>query len=124
MMNFLSEWKDKIVQYVNVQIRLIKLGFIERTSYLMGYFIFTIVSLFFLLCIMLFVGLGLTEFFLVLVGSKMLGFLMTIGVYLLLFLLFFAMRKRFVRFFASTFIKVLTEKDEEVKDKETTETES
>ena len=119
MMNFLSEWKDKIAQYVNVHVKLIKLGLIERTAYLMGYFIFTIVSLFFLLCIMLFVGLGLTEFFLALVGSKMLGFLLTIVVYLLLFLLFFALRKRFVRFFASTFIKVLTEQDEEVKEDDT-----
>src|SRR6185437_6640356 len=119
MMNFLREWKDKIAQYVNVHVKLIKLGLIERTAYLMGYFIFTIVSLFFLLCIMLFVGLGLTEFFLALVGSKMLGFLLTIVVYLLLFLLFFALRKRFVRFFASTFIKVLTEQDEEVKEDDT-----
>lgn len=118
MMNFLSDWKNKIAQYVNVQIRLIRLGFIERTSYLMGYFIFTIVSLFFFFCILLFLGLGLTEWFAGLIGSKTEGFFLTIATYVVLFFIFFALRKGIVRFFASTFIKVLTEKDEEDKEQE------
>jgi len=112
-MNIINEWKNKIAQYLNVQIKLIKLGFIERTSYLMGYFIFTIISLFFLLCMLLFLGLGLAEWFAAMVNSRIGGFFMAIGAYFLLFLIFFGFRKMVIRFFASAFINVLTEHDDD-----------
>jgi len=113
MMDIINEWKNKIVQYVNVHIKLIKIDFIERSSYIMGYFIFTIISLLFLLCILLFLGLGLAEWFSALVNSRTGGFFMVIGVYFLVFLILLGLRKPLMRFFASTFIHVLTEHDEE-----------
>jgi len=115
-MNILSQLKDKVTQYVDVYVKLIKISFIEGTANILSYFMFGMIVLFILFCIILFMGLGLVEFFIVLGLSKMLSFFLTIGAYLLLLLIVVAMRKKLTRVFSNEVVRAMTEKHEEEQD--------
>jgi len=116
-MSIFGQLKDKITQYVDVYVKLLKINFISRTSGLLSYFIFTMIAMFIAFCILLFVGLGLVEVFVNLGASKMASFFYTIGVYLLLLLSVIGLRRPITRFFASAIIKVLTDGDEDEEEK-------
>ena len=111
-MGLLSQVKDKIAQYLDVYIKLFKINFIGRTSNLMSYFMFALIGLFIAFCIVLFTGFGLVELFVALDLPKLASFFIVVGIYLLLLVLVIACRKQIIRFFASGFIRVLTEGDE------------
>lgn len=117
-MSLLDSLKEKITHYFDVYIRLAKLNFIERTSSVMGFLVFALINMFLFFCIMLFLGLGLVEVSIVLIDSKLASFFIVIGVYLLIMLVIFMQRRKIIRFFASSFIKVLTEHDEDEEDEE------
>jgi hypothetical protein len=125
-MNLLKSLKDKIARYIDVNVKLFKINFIQHTSNILSYFIFTIVSLFLLLAILIFMGLGLAEVFTAMVNSRIGGFFMVMGAYILLLIFIFGIRKWVIRGFAGAFIRILTEQDkdeEEEKVEEQTETE-
>jgi hypothetical protein len=65
---------------------------------------------------MLFMGLGITELFMLAGLPKVVSFFLTVGVYFVLLLIVIMLRKNITRFFASVFINVLTEGDEEKND--------
>lgn len=115
-MGLINQLREKITRYLDVHIKLFRINFIERTSNLMSYFMFALISLFIVFCIILFLGLGLTEAFMIAGLSKMVSFFLTIAVYILLLLLVVMLRKNITRAFSSIFIRVLTEGDEDDSD--------
>ncbi len=111
-MGILGGLKDKIVRYLDVYIRLIKINFIGRTAGLLSYLMFGMICLFIFFCIILFLGLGLVEMFNAMGLSKLASFFITIGIYVLMLIIVIASRKRITNFFSSGIINVLTEDDE------------
>jgi hypothetical protein len=118
MLNFLSNWKDKIAQQVDLRVRLFKLEFIERTSNVLSYFIFTFVILLLTMAIMIFLGIGLGEWFSEMFHSRIGGYFATTGVYVVLILLVFALRKPLIHGFCGVFIRVLTDRKDDDDDDE------
>lgn len=118
MLEFVGKWKDKIMDYVDVRLRVVKLDFIERTSQVLSFFTFTIVCFLLVLPILLFTGIGAAEFAADLVGSRGGGYLIITGIYLLMLGLLFMYRKQFLKKFTGLFIKVMTDHDEEDEEKD------
>ena len=112
-MGILSQLKEKITEYLGVYIKLFKINFIGRSASLFSYFLFALICLFISFCIIFFIGFGLTEVFMEAGLSKMVSFFIVIGIYILLLVVVFALRRPITRFFASGFIRVLTEGDDE-----------
>lgn len=121
MLGFIGKWKDKLADYVDMRVRLVKLDFIERTSQVLSFFTFTIVCFLLVLPILLFMGIGVAEFFADLVGSRGGGYLIITGLYLLALGILFIYRKRFIRKFTGLFIRVMTDDDEDDDDEQTAE---
>lgn len=121
MLGFIGKWKDKLADYVDMRVRLVKLDFIERTSQVLSFFTFTIVCFLLVLPILLFMGIGVAEFFADLVGSRGGGYLIITGLYLLALGILFIYRKRFIRKFTGLFIRVMTDDDEDDDDEQTVE---
>jgi len=111
-MNIFSGIKEKITRYVDVHVKLLKISFIERSANVFSYFLFALICLFLCFCMVLFLGFGLTEVFIEAGLSKMVSFFAVIGIYFLFLLIAIALRKKITRFFASGFIRELTEGDD------------
>jgi len=112
-MSILSQLKEKVTQYLNVYIKLLRVNFIGRTANIFSFFFFALICLFIFFCIILYVGFGLTEVFADAGLSKTASFFIVTGIYCLLLVLVIALRKPITRFFSSRFIRVLTEGDED-----------
>ena len=112
-MSIFSELKERITQYIDVQVRLFKINLIGRSANLFSYFLFSLICLFIFFCVILFTGFGLTEVFINAGLSKMASFFIVIGIYIVLLVVVVALRKKITRFFAGGFIRVLTEGDDE-----------
>jgi len=112
-MSIISRFKDKIQQYIDVQLKLFKLSFIGTTANVLSYFIFLLIGLFIFFCILMFLGMGITELFVMLGFTRMAALFMTIGVYILLLGLLILLRRPVTRFFASGVITVLTDSDKD-----------
>ena len=112
-MSILSPIIDKVKRFIDVHISLLKVNVIGRTSVLLSYLMFGMITLFVLLCIILFFGFGITEIFVSAGFSKLAAYFATMGVYVLLLAGVFAARKPITRYFANNFIKVMTEDDGE-----------
>src|SRR5437868_2521472 len=118
-MNIFDKLRDKVVQYFDVKIRLIKISVIERSSTLLGYLFYSLILLFVVLAILIFLGFGLAEVFSDLFNSKALGYFMALLVYVIIMFILIASRRKIVRSFGNTFISIMTEQDEEEKKEET-----
>jgi len=112
-MSIFGDLKQKITRYADVYIKLLKINFIGRSANVFSYFLFALICLFFFFCIILFIGFGLSEVFVEAGLSKMVSFFIVVGIYFLLLFVVMALRKKIIRFFASGFIRVLTEGDDE-----------
>jgi uncharacterized protein YqhQ len=110
-MSLVQNIKDKVTQFVDVRLNLVKLTVIERSSSVLGYLIYTFILLFLVLAVFLFLGIGLQEWFSELVDSRIGGAFMTMGFYVLLILLAFVLRKKILAGFAGIFISILTAQD-------------
>jgi len=117
-MGMFDKVKEKISRYVDVHVRLFKVNFIGRTANLLSYFMFALISLFILFCIILFLGLGLTEAFMLAGMSKMVSFFLTIGVYLIFLFTVVMLRTNITDAFSGIFIRLLTESDDDDKKKD------
>lgn len=120
-MSILTPIIDKVKRFIDVHINLFKVNMIGRTSVLLSYLMFGMITLFVLLCIILFFGFGITEVFVAIGLSKVAAYFATMGVYVLMLGGVFAARKPITRYFADNFIKVMTEDgddDEEHKDEQ------
>lgn len=116
MLDIIQKWKDKIITLVETKLRLMQLDFIERASSLMSNFIFLMVCILLGFGILLFVGLGIAEFFSELLGSNGLGYLIVASFYLLIGVLLYLLRKRMLTKLSNMFISILTEKCDDDED--------
>ncbi len=113
MLGIFGQLKNKITQYIDVYIKLAKINFIEGASNLLSFFMFTIIVLCILFCIILFIGFCLVEVFVNAGFSRVVSFLFAICSYILLLALVMGLRGKITMFFANQTIDVLTEGDEE-----------
>lgn len=118
MFEFIGKWKDKITDYIDNRVNIIKLDIVERTSQVLSFFTFTIVCFLLVLPILLFLGMGIAEYIAELVGSRGGGYMIIAGIYLLALGILFACRKMFVRKFTGLFIKEMTDSDEDDDDED------
>jgi len=116
-MSIFGSLKEKVTQHVEVYVKLFKLNFIGRTANLLSYFMFAMICLMLLLCIVLFMGFGMVEMFIIFGLPKMGAFFATFGMYIIFLLIVIAAREKITRFFATGVIRVLTEGDEDDDDK-------
>ncbi len=118
-MGIFSSITDKVRRFIDVNINLLKVNLIGRSSVLLSYLMFGMITLFVLFCIILFFGFGMTEVFVGLGLSRLGAYFATMGFYVLLMGGVFAARKPITRYFADNFIKVMTDDgddDKEVKE--------
>lgn len=108
-MSIFGSIKDKITRYAEVHINLFKLNMIKRTSNLMSFFMFAMICLFVLFCILLLAGMGLVEAFSAAGMSRVAATFLTAGVYFVVLFILMGLRRNITRFFADTFIGLLTE---------------
>jgi hypothetical protein len=108
-MSFVSEVKEKIVQYIDVYIKLAKISFIEGTGNILSYFMFALICLFLFFCIVLFAGLGLVEVFKAIGFTVLSSFFITMGILVLLLIFILLLRRKITRMFAGGFIKMMAD---------------
>lgn len=113
MLDFIGKWKDKIADYVDARVQLVKLEFVERTSQVLSFFTFTIICVLLLMPILLFAGMGVAEFIADLIDSRAGGYLIMAGIYLVMLLILYAGRKSLIKKFQGLFIGVMTDNNDE-----------
>lgn len=111
----INQIRDRIRQYVETRLQLLKINLIGQTAGIMSSLIFLLICLFIFFCILLLCGLGLVEVFSDLGLSRAGSFFVTIGIYLFVLLLSLIFRKRITRFFAGIFIRTMTADDNETR---------
>lgn len=112
MLQFLSAWKDKITQYVDVRFQLAKLTAIDRLSHVLGYIMLSFILLFLGVTLLIFLGIGLVETFSYLTDSRIAGAFLTLLFYIILMTAGVLARKSIVNAFAAIFIKIFTDPGE------------
>ena len=117
-MNVFNRWKDKASNYIDVRLGLLKLSLIERTSNVIGHLLISFIYIFLTLSALSFIGYGLMETFSVWFDSRVAGSFATAGLFVLLLLVIFMLRKAIITSFAGIFIRVLTEGDEDDEEEE------
>lgn len=108
-MNVFGSVKDKLIQYVEVYVKLFKLNFMGSTAKLLSYFMFALICMFLVFIVVLLMGLGIVETFILLGMAKAWAFFATLGIYLLILTIVIMLRENITGFFAGTFLKLLTE---------------
>lgn len=110
---------DKVREFIDVYIKLLKLDFIGHTARLFSYLLYAIITIFIFFCIILLAGFGMTEAFAEIGLSHVAASFCTVGVYVLLLFLVVILRKQITGFFAGRIISFLTEQNnKEPKEKE------
>lgn len=112
-MSIFSSIKDAVARYADVYIRLFKVNAIGKTSGLLAYIMFAMICLLLMFCVMLLLGFGLVEAFCAMGLAKVAAFFVTIGIFILLLIIILSLRNAITRFFAGTFIRILTAGDKE-----------
>ncbi|MBL7717957.1 MAG: hypothetical protein JNL72_03905 [Flavipsychrobacter sp.] len=115
-MSLISKWKEKLAQGIGEKLDTIKLDFIDKTSGILGYVLYSLVALFIALSVFLFSGLGLSEVFADVFRSRAGGYFATAGVFAIIIACLFIFRQKIVDAFAGIFIRILTQQDDENKD--------
>ena len=121
-MSIFGSLKDKLTQYIDVYVKLFKLNFMGSTAKLLSYFMFSLICMFLVFIMVLLMGLGIVELFMMLGMAKAWAFFATLGVYLLILIVIMALRRNITTFFAGAFLKVLTDDKDESNDNEKTVT--
>lgn len=118
-MGILGNIKDRISRYIEVRLDLMKVSVIGRTASVVSYVLFALICLLIFFCIVLFIGLGLTNAFIDMGVSAVGAFFITTGIYILLLIFIILLRKPISGFFADSLVEVITaDDDKEDKDKE------
>jgi hypothetical protein len=111
-MSFISKWKDKIARDLEDKVDRIKLDFIQKTSSILGYLIFSFIMLFLVLGILIFAGLGLSEVFADMLDSRSGGYFATMAVFFVLIAILYLLRKPVGDSFSGLFISLLTKQED------------
>ena len=109
-MSLFNQVKEKVTQYIDVYIKLLKIGFVEGTANILSYLMYMTICLFIFFCIILFLGFGIVEGLMAIGLTKLSSFFITIGIYLLSLFLIVMLRKQITSFFSSGVIKAMTAK--------------
>lgn len=118
-MSIFGSIKDKVAQYIDVHVRLMKLNLMGSASKLMSYLMFAMICMFIAFAVILLLGFGIAESFVSMGLSRVAAYFSTFGFYVLLLFVVLALRKNITGFFAGTFLKVLTDDtDDEGDDKQ------
>lgn len=117
-MNVIERWKEKITQYAEVRLNLIKLTFIERTSNVLSYFIFIFMMIFMVVAVLVFLGTAFAYWMADVMNSRPAGFLGAAGLYILFVVIAVLLRKNIINGFSGIFIRVLTAAEEEDEEEE------
>jgi hypothetical protein len=91
-----KEWKESITQYITTRYELHKLEMANNLAQLASSYVTKIVLLYFLLLALFFMSLSLGFYIGSLLDSNALGFFLTGCIYILLMIIFYAMRKTIV----------------------------
>lgn len=116
MIGFITKWIEKIAHNIEMRFRLIKLDLIKSVSGILSYFLFSFIALFLALALLIFLGMGLSEYFADLLDSRAGGYFMTTGMYLLALIILFACRRPIAKKLSGIFIGILTENRDDDKD--------
>jgi len=110
-MSIFGSIKDAVAKYADVYIKLFKVNAIGKTSGLLAYVMFALICMLLLFCTMILLGFGIAEGLCALGLTRVASFFITIGIYALLMVVVISMRRSITRSFADTFIRILTEGD-------------
>lgn len=117
-MTSFTSWKDKVAQFVEVRLNLVKLTVIERLSNVLGFLIYIFILLFLSITVLIFLGIGVQETLSEVFHSRIGGAFATFGFYVLLVVIAIALRKRILNGFSSIFIAMLTAGDDDEDDED------
>lgn len=95
-----SSFKDKIVHYFTLRLRELSIGLTARIVKVMGYLAFLMIIFIIFILGIIFLGLGTAEAFCSLTGSKIWGYFITSGIFLILALIFNWIKKPVILFLA------------------------
>lgn len=112
-MNIFGSIKDAIAKYAEVYIKLLKVNVIGKTSGLVAYVMYAFIFLLLFFCAMILFGFAVTEGLCALGLPRVASFFITFGLYLLMMVLLGIWRRSITGFFTNTFIRILTEGDNE-----------
>src|SRR5690606_2537023 len=107
-MNFFQSLKSKAVDYISLKFEILRLEIVERIVNVIGYLIFTIILLFLVFAIVLFLSYGLAEFFSSLFENRTMGYFATAGVILLITGIVVWQSKNIIKFFANKIVGLVT----------------
>jgi hypothetical protein len=104
---------DKVLNSLNAKLDVMKLSIIERISIILGFFMFAMVGMIMAVSVIIFLGIGLSEYFAAITGSIPLGYLIVSGIYILLLVLILVFKKQMNKWFAGLFISLLTSNEDD-----------
>lgn len=105
--------KDKVTQYFQIRFEELRLEIFERIVRVAGYILFILVSIFFMVISLVFLGFGLAAYLGEVFNSMPLAYLTTFGVFFLLGIVLLLIRKSIIKFFASRLISIMSNKSED-----------
>jgi ABC-type phosphate/phosphonate transport system permease subunit len=111
-MNIFERLKEKVLNYVELKIKLFKLGVIEHTSNIVSSFLFLFLLMFIGTTVLLFLGLFFSEWIYTLVHTRSIAYLLTAVAFVFLLVLLLLLRKKITKFFSDMFVAMLTEQNE------------
>lgn len=117
-MSIFGSIKDAIAKYAELYLSLLKVNVIGKTSGLMAYVMFAIICMLLVFCIIILLGFGIVEGFCAMGLERVAAFFATFGLYVVLLFVLISLRRKITRSFANTFIRILTEGDNEKNNKE------
>lgn len=104
---------DKALSYLSGRLDMLKLSLVERISVILGFFMFAMVGMIMAVAVIIFLGIGLSEYFASITGSVPLGYLIVCGIYILLLVLLIVFKRRLHNWFAGLFVALLTGDDDD-----------
>lgn len=116
--SYISELRKELNQYVNLRMELMQLTIYEKSAKVVAAFASSMVMAFLGFFLMLFIFLALANWFGEILGSLAVGYGIVAGFYLIMLLIFMAIRKKyFEQPIVDKMIDVLMEDDDEAKTK-------
>lgn len=112
MFDFVQKWRDKIIALVSTKVKLMQLDLIERSANVMSNLVLIFIFIFLGFGLFLFIGLGIAEFFSYLWDSRIGGYFSAALMFLIIGVIFYALRKKLVYKLSNRFIQVLTEEQD------------
>jgi len=104
---------DKVKEYLEGHLDVLKLSVIERVAIVMGFCMFMMLGMMAATAIIIFVGIGLGIYLGEVVGSPAGGYFIVTGIYILLLSLIAVFKRKLLRWFAGIFVGLLTSDDDD-----------